>query len=148
MSSEEIRLFTLREAERTRTEVEPALIEAVEARRKMAEFETGLQEISERIARTGGMAVPYEKAARLRHEFTRFEDILREAIERIEEKGCLLKDIDLGLIDFPARLNNEDVYFCWKLGEDHIRFYHRRDEGFAGRKPIDPRDAPSGEVIQ
>ena len=148
MSSEEIRLFTLSEAERTRTEVEPALIEAVEARRKMAEFESGLQEIAEHIARSGGMAVPYEKAVRLRREFTRFEDVLREAIERIEEKGCLLKDIDLGLVDFPARLNNEDIYFCWKLGEDRIRFYHSRDAGFAGRKPIDPRDASSGGVIQ
>jgi len=46
-----------------------------------------------------------------------------------------------GLLDFPAILGNEEVYLCWRVGEDRIRFYHRRDEGFDGRRPLDPRDA-------
>jgi hypothetical protein len=52
----------------------------------------------------------------------------------------VVKDLDSGLLDFPARLRDEDIYYCWRLGEDRIRFYHRQDEGFSGRKPIDPRD--------
>jgi hypothetical protein len=52
------------------------------------------------------------------------------------------------LLDFPAIIDNQDVYLCWKLGEDRIRFYHRQDEGFAGRKPLDPRDLGSSDIVQ
>ena len=60
----------------------------------------------------------------------------------------MVKDLDIGLLDFPAVIDNEDVYLCWKLGEDCIRFYHRQDEGFAGRKPLSPRPQEPGEDIQ
>ena len=49
---------------------------------------------------------------------------------------------------FPARINGEPVYLCWRLGEDRIRFYHAQDEGFAGRKPLDPRDSDYRNPIQ
>jgi len=51
-------------------------------------------------------------------------------------------------LDFPSIIDNEEVYLCWKLGEDRIRYYHRQDEGFAGRKPIDPRDPGPGDTVQ
>ena len=54
----------------------------------------------------------------------------------------------MGLLDFPAIIDNQDVYLCWKLGEDRIRFYHRQDEGIAGRKPLDPRDLGPGDKVQ
>jgi hypothetical protein len=57
-----------------------------------------------------------------------------------------VKDLDVGLLDFPARLNNKEVFLCWRLGEDRIRFYHGLEEGFDGRKPLDPRDP--GTTIQ
>ena len=62
---------------------------------------------------------------------------LREAIEGVQETGCLIKDLDIGLIDFLTRYHGQDVCLCWKLGEDHIRFWHGMEEGFRGRKPID-----------
>ena len=62
--------------------------------------------------------------------------------------GCIIKDLDVGLLDFPSVIDNEEVYLCWKLGEDRIRFYHRQDEGFAGRKPLDPRDPGSSDTVQ
>ena len=52
-------------------------------------------------------------------------------MERIHSTGCVVKDLDVGLLDFPARMDNQNVYLCWRLGEDRIRFYHRQDEGFA-----------------
>ena len=61
----------------------------------------------------------------------------------IESTGCILRDLDLGLIDFPFRARGgSTVYLCWKLGEPAIRFWHGTDEGFAGRKSLDrlPRD--------
>jgi hypothetical protein len=148
MSDEESKLFSLTEAERLRMQLEPTLIQAMETRRKLGELDEQLNLLSERIQRSGGLLVSYEKAARVRIERNRLEGSLRSTIERIHETGCIVKDLDIGLLDFPSRLNNEDVYLCWRLGEDRIRFYHRQDEGFAGRKPIDPRDADYQNPIQ
>lgn len=147
-SNEEFRLFTLAEAEKTRLEVEPVLIEAIETRRKMAGSAEKLHNLAERILRNGGILVPYDQAARWRSELDSYSQNLRGALERIQSTGCVVKDLDSGLLDFPARLNDEAIYYCWRLGEDRIRFYHRQDEGFAGRKPIDPRDADYQNPIQ
>lgn len=136
----ESRLFTLTEAERTRLEVEPFLIEAIELGRKMQEVDRGLQEAAQRIAMLGGALVTREPIEKMRAEQERLNNAIRSALERIESTGCVVKDLEVGLLDFPAMINNEEVYLCWRLGEDRIRFYHRQDEGFAGRKPLDPRD--------
>jgi len=148
MADEDSKLFSLTEAERLRSKIEPMLIEAMETRRKLAEFEGQLSSLAERIQRSGGLAVNYEKTARARIERNRLEESLQSSVEKIHETGCIVKDLEIGLLDFPSRLNNEDVYLCWRLGEDRIRFYHRQDEGFAGRKPIDPRDADYKNPIQ
>ncbi len=58
-------------------------------------------------------------------------------IHRIESFGCIVKDIDLGLLDFPSRREEAEVYLCWKAGEPEVAFWHARDEGFAQRRPID-----------
>lgn len=137
------RLFTLTEAERTRREIEPTLIEAMGGRRKLAEAEMSLAKLATKIMMSGGLMVNYERAARMRTERERWAVSVKQAIENIEATGCVVKDLDTGLLDFPSRIDGEDVYLCWKLGEDRIRFWHRQDEGFAGRKPIDPRD-PNG----
>jgi hypothetical protein len=148
MADEESKLFSLTEAERLRSQIEPMLIEAMDTRRKLGELDEELGSLAERIQRSGGLLVSYEKTARVRLERNRLEESLRSSIERIHATGCIVKDLDIGLLDFPSRLNNEDVYLCWRLGEDRIRFYHRQDEGFAGRKPIDPRDADYQNPIQ
>lgn len=137
--SRESRMFTLTEAERTRVEVEPVLIEAIEMGRKLQEVDRGLQDAAQRIAMLGGALVTREPIEKMRAEHDRLNDAMRAALERIESTGCVVKDLEVGLLDFPAMINNEEVYLCWRLGEDRIRFYHRQDEGFAGRKPLDPR---------
>jgi hypothetical protein len=148
VSEDDPKYFSLTEAERLRVQLEPVLIEAMEARRKMAEVEVKLRAIGERIERSGGLMISYEDAAKVRREHTRLEDAVRGALERIHSTGCVVKDLDVGLLDFPARINDEEVYLCWRLGEGRIRFYHRQDEGFSGRKPIDPRDADYRNPIQ
>jgi hypothetical protein len=62
---------------------------------------------------------------------------LKQAVDRVHEFGCLLKNLDIGLIDFPTLFQGEEVYLCWKLGEAGIGFWHGVNEGFRGRKPID-----------
>jgi hypothetical protein len=148
MAEDESKLFSLSEAERLRVQLEPILIEAIEARRKFGELEEQLSAIAERIQRSGGILVQFESVAKLRLERNRLEESIREALERIQSTGCIVKDLEVGLLDFPARIDGEAVYLCWRLGEDRIRFYHRQDEGFAGRKPLDPRDAGRNNPIQ
>ncbi len=145
---QEPKLFTLTEAERTRRQVEPTLIEAVELRRKLAPLDEELAALAARIQWSGGMTIAYEPAARLRAERDRLAELLRAALEKIHATGCLVKDLDMGLLDFPAIINNQEVFLCWRLGEERIRFWHRQDEGFAGRKPLDPGDTGSSDLLQ
>lgn len=148
MSEDDSKLFSLTEAERLRVQLEPVLIEAMEAHRKLIGHEEQLSDLAERIQRSGGLQVSYERVAKTRVERNRLQESVEAALDRIQSTGCVVKDLEIGLLDFPARIDNEDVYLCWKLGEDRIRFYHRQDEGFAGRKPIDPRDADYKPPIQ
>ena len=71
-----------------------------------------------------------------RAAFKSMVEMLNEALGSISELGGNVKDLDTGLVDFPARHNGEDVLLCWQLGEDEIAFWHGADEGFAGRKPL------------
>jgi hypothetical protein len=64
---------------------------------------------------------------------------LSQRVEEIEEYGCLFKGLELGLVDFPAKVDGEIVDLCWQYGEKEVTYYHGREEGFAGRRLLDPR---------
>ncbi len=148
MADDESKIFSLRDAERLRAQLEPILIEAIDARRKLADLEEQLARLTERVQQSGGLMVSHEKAARQRLERNGLAESIHSALEQIQSTGCVVKDLEVGLLDFPARINGEPVYLCWRLGEDRIRFYHSQDEGFSGRKPIDPRDADYRNPVQ
>jgi hypothetical protein len=61
-------------------------------------------------------------------------------IEDLEATGVSIKSIDQGLLDFPSLMFNEEIWLCWKEGETEIKFWHGKNEGFNGRKPIDKMD--------
>lgn len=74
-------------------------------------------------------SLPAPRFAQLKQEIGRL-------IYRIESYGCMVKDIDLGLIDFPSMREDEPVFLCWKLGEPEVAYWHGMDEGFTLRRPI------------
>jgi len=131
------RFFTLQQAEKLLPEVEAALQQTVALRSEYQAAETEWQHFSKRIALLGGVLVDHSQP--VAHKQRRDESArrLKAAIENVQEFGCLVKDLDIGLIDFPTLLNGVEVYLCWKLGESGIHFWHGVDEGFRGRKPID-----------
>jgi len=120
----------------------------MDSRKKLSGLENELTAVAARIMMMGGVLVPYEKLAAVRMQHQQLAETLKSALNRILETGCLIKDLDIGLLDFPAVINKQDVYLCWKLGEDRIRFYHRQDEGFSSRQPLDPRDLGPGDTVQ
>jgi hypothetical protein len=80
--------------------------------------------------------VPVERLLAERPGLRRVVEALDGAIEGIQALGVELKDAELGLIDFPAVIDGEPVYLCWQFGEDRVRFWHRRAEGFQGRRRL------------
>jgi hypothetical protein len=131
------RRFTLEEAESLLPEVEKSLREAISFKSEFEQAESALQAINQRVIMLGGVMV--DRAAVYQHRLHRDQNVeqLKAAMQKIQEVGCVVKDLDIGLVDFPTSFHGEEVYLCWKLGEAGIGFWHGTDEGFAGRKPID-----------
>ena len=70
---------------------------------------------------------------------------LYKSIEHLEEMGIIIKSVDDGLLDFPCMRFDEEVWLCWKRGETEIKFWHDKEEGFMGRKPLAPKGFLTGE---
>src|SRR6266403_69876 len=114
----EARIFTLTEAERARQELEPFLVEAMDCRKKLAGLETDLTAVSARSTMMVGVVVPYEKLATLLVDHQKLAEKIKSALDRILETGCMINDLEVGLLNFQELVNNEEVYLCWRLGED------------------------------
>ncbi len=132
------RFFNLHEAEQLIPVLEGLLRAAIDSKQKVEKVDTELSELSQRIVFNGGVLVDFERVAGLKSVKDTSAEELKDALTQIEASGCLIKDLDVGLIDFPCLVDDREIYLCWKLGETAIRFWHNTDEGFQGRKPIDP----------
>ncbi len=77
-----------------------------------------------------------EKYMKKKQELNAAVSNLYKAIEDLESMGIMIKSVDEGLLDFPSMRFNEEVWLCWKAGEGEVKFWHGKDEGFAGRKPL------------
>ena len=62
---------------------------------------------------------------------------VRRLLETVEQAGIVLRDIDRGLVDFPALVDDREIYLCWELGEDEVAYWHELEGGFGGREPLD-----------
>lgn len=131
----EQRYFTVDEANEALGEVRPLTEELVGHRRALVELQERQSALTTRIAGNGGNVEP--------HELEEVQELLDEevagiarCVARIHEAGALVKDLDAGLVDFPATRDGQDVLLCWRLGESEIGFWHGVDEGFSGRKPL------------
>jgi len=129
--------FTLAEAQSLIPRVDRLLREAVALKSEYQEAEQAIQQMARRVSMMGGMAMNREQAIDARNRRDAVAAKLRGAIEQVQELGCVVKDLDTGLIDFPTLFRGVEVYLCWRLGETAIEFWHGVDEGFRGRKAID-----------
>ena len=131
------RRFTPGEANEELREIRPLVEELVAHRREQQRLQADREALAHRIAGNGGgidsgaLAELDEAERRERAEVIRY-------VNAVHERGAIVKDPDTGLVDFPARLAGEEVLLCWRLGEEQVAHWHGLEEGFAGRKPIDP----------
>ena len=130
------RYFTLQEAESLLPSIREWLETAINAKVEVGEIDSEMQELTARINVLGGCEINPDEIARQKMQRISLIHSIEETITRIQSSGCLVKDLDIGLLDFPALLDGEEVFLCWKLGESKIEWWHSQQEGYAGRRRI------------
>jgi hypothetical protein len=140
------RTFTLDEAQSLLPVLESLLKTAIKAKQIIEEADAELQALHHRIFLNGGMFLDIVPLARRRAERAKAEQRAKDAIAEIDSIGVQVKDLSIGLLDFPCEVEGQTILLCWKLGEPAITHWHGLQEGFAGRKPIDQRIAKSKKV--
>ena len=131
------RYFTSEQANEALREVRPLTEELVEHRRMLLQLQELQSSLNQRIAGNGGNVEPRELQSVQERLDEEVAGIAR-CVARIHELGGLVKDLDAGLVDFPARREGVEVLLCWRLGEDEVGYWHGLEEGFSGRKPLTP----------
>ena len=134
-----MKTFTLDEAEALLPILESLLRTSIEGKKVIESLEEEYNEFRHRIFLNGGMSIDIREAARKRATYDKTVQQVRDAVAEIHAIGVQVKDLDIGLLDFPCELDGEVILLCWKYGEKGISWYHSIDSGFAGRKPIDDR---------
>ena len=140
-----IRTFTLPEAQRLLPILESLLKTAISSKKLVEEVDSELQEIAHRVFLNGGTLIRVVEVARRKAEREKAIQRAKDAVAEIHATGVQVKDLDIGLLDFPCKVEGEIVLLCWKLGETRITHWHSTEEGFAGRKPIDERIERAGK---
>jgi len=131
--------FTLEEAHSLLPVLSSLLKRSMESKGLIEEVEKELQDLKHRILLSGGLMVDIPAVARRRAERDKAFQEIKDTLAEIDAIGVQVKDLDIGLLDFPCAVEDEVVLLCWKYGEEKIEFWHGMEEGFAGRKPIDER---------
>ncbi len=133
------RSFTLDEAQSLLPVLESLLRTAIDGKKLIETVDAELQELAHRVFLSGGLLVNIVQVARRKAEREKTIQRVKDALAEIDATGVQVKDLDIGLLDFPCQVEGRTVLLCWKLGEKGITHWHDISEGFAGRKPIDEK---------
>ncbi len=133
------RTFLLSEAETLLPVLESLLRSAMQAKALIEEIDAEFEAVKSRIFVNGGTLVDVFALNRRKEEREKAIQRAKDAVAEIDAAGVQVKDLDIGLLDFPCVVGDEVILLCWKLGEQGISHWHSTSEGFAGRKPIDER---------
>ena len=127
--NQEVHLFTPQEASKLLPDIKPKVRELIERKKFIAKMHSEIEKYNLLGFRTSEIA---ERAAQL----DALVDNMTRKIAELEDLGVQVRDLDLGLIDFPAERYGETVMLCWRYGEAEVSFWHKREEGFNGRKSL------------
>jgi len=135
------RTFTLKEAENLLPVLESLLRAAIDGKKLIETVDGEFQEMAHQVFLNGGTHLNIVHFARRKAEREKAVQRVKDSLAEIDATGVQVKDLDMGLLDFPCTVEGRTVLLCWKLGEKGITHWHGTSEGFAGRKPIDERIA-------
>ena len=124
----EERFFTVHEARRLLPVIKRLMGRTIAISSQLEEYREAVQQLAKKASFNSGSP-----------EGTAFLEkliALQQCLTEIQEKGCLVKEVRNGVVDFPHLKDGREVYLCWKYGEDDIHFWHEVDAGLAGRKPL------------
>ncbi len=121
--------FTPQDVNRILPEIQKQFSQIILLRNKVISLQEDLQKMANEGSRFSNFIAK-------KHELNRAVSRLYKEIEELEKRGIMIKSVDDGLLDFPSLRFDEEVWLCWKYGESEIKFWHGRDEGFMGRKPL------------
>jgi hypothetical protein len=121
--------FTPQDANKILPEVNRQFSQIIVLRNKVISIQEDLHEISNEVSN-------FNTLISKKQELNKLVSLLYGQIEELEKRGVMIKSVDDGLVDFPSLRFDEEVWLCWKYGESEIKFWHGRDEGFSGRKPL------------
>jgi hypothetical protein len=129
--------FTPEEANDALKEIRPLAEELVAHRAERRRLHAERAAVALKIAGNGG-GIDSQAIADLDEAEQRERVEIARCVNAIHGRGAIVKDPDEGLVDFPAHRHGEEILLCWRLGEDEVAHWHGLDEGFAGRKQLDP----------
>jgi hypothetical protein len=131
------RHFTLAEARAALEELRPVAERMVELHTALAAAVGRLRELRAKVAGNGG-GLDRRALSRADAEAEQLTAAVEACVARIQDAGAQVKDPALGLLDFPSLRRGREILLCWHVGEAELAFWHGLDEGYAGRKPVDP----------
>ena len=140
------RTFTLEEAQSLLPVLESLLRTAIDGKKLIEEVDAEFQDVARQVIINGGTYLNILPLARRKAEREKAVQHVKDSLAEIDAIGVQVKDLDIGLLDFPCQVDGSTVLLCWKLGEKGITHWHGMSEGFAGRKPIDERIAKARKL--
>lgn len=123
-------LYTRQDANKALPEVKRLFTNVVSQKNRIVALQAELQAVVE----SGG---PLERFIKKKQELNTAVTDMHKSIELLEATGVVIKSINEGLLDFPSRRFDQEVWLCWKAGEEEVKFWHAKEEGFMGRKPLE-----------
>ncbi len=125
--------FTISEANK----VLPSVIEKFKT---VVNYKNQIMKMEQELNATLMPNTTFEQYIKVKHKLNSTVTKFYQAIEELENTGVVIKGIEEGLLDFPSKRFNDEIWLCWKDGETEIKFWHEKDSGFNGRKPISVKD--------
>lgn len=129
------RMFTPVEANAELPRVRPLVERLVRQRAELLAARASIAELAGRVGGNGG-GIPPERPRSLARRAAAAENAIRDTLSALGAVGVLVKDLDAGVVDFPALRDGVPVLLCWRLGEDEVAHWHGLEDGFAGRRPL------------
>ena len=124
----------------TTNEANAALPDVIKKYEYALAKQTEVRKIEQQLQMVVSTTNSFEEYITLKQKLNSMITKFYESVEILESTGVVVKSIEQGLLDFPAKRFDDEIWLCWKYGETEIKFWHEKDSGFMGRKPIEVSD--------